>query len=87
MTAAATLLYLMFSTGEETVHREGLFGSLFFETQQVRPGVTGATMGVADPTALVIIFVLFTVILLLAQIAYRELKQYRAHLIEERVNS
>lgn len=87
VTAVGTLLYLMFSTGEETVRREGLFGSLFFETKEVGDGVTGATMGVANPTALIVIFVLFAVILGFAQTTFRGLKQYRAELIEERANS
>lgn len=87
VTAVGTLLYLMFSTGEETVRRGGLFGSLSFETKEVRDGVTGATMGVANPTALIVIFVLFAVVLGFAQIAFRGLKQYRAELVEERASS
>jgi hypothetical protein len=81
------LLYLMFSTGRESVHREGLFGSVFFETTQVRPGVTGATMGVANPTGLIVIFLMYVAFLTLTQVTYRGLKTYRARLIKERSNS
>jgi hypothetical protein len=41
-------------------------------------------MGVANPTALVIVFLLFFVVLALTQVSYRELKQYRGQLIEEK---
>jgi hypothetical protein len=83
-TTVGTLLYLMFTTGKESVHREGLFGSLFFETREAPGGVTQASMGVANPTALVIVFLLFFVVLALTQVSYRELKQYRGQLIEEK---
>lgn len=83
-----TLLYLMFSTGEdEIVRREGLFGSLFFETEEVREGTIGATMGVDNPAALIVIFVLFLLFLTVTQFVYQGLKSYREQLLEERVNS
>lgn len=78
-----TLLYLMFSTGEQVARREGLFGSLFFETREVRPGVTGATMGVDNPTGLAVVFALLCLVLLFYQVIFRALKQYRAHLIRQ----
>jgi hypothetical protein len=43
-------------------------------------------MGVANPTGLIIIFLFLVVVLTFAQIAYRQLKQYRARLIKERSN-
>ena len=76
----------MFSTGEESVRREGLFGSLYFETKQVRQGVTGASMGVANPTGLIIMFMIFCLFLALTQITFGGLKKRRAHLMEERAS-
>ncbi|SDQ72446.1 hypothetical protein [Quadrisphaera sp. DSM 44207] len=83
VTAVLTLLVLMFSTGEESVRREGLFGSVFFETTEVREGVTGASMGVDNLTGLVVVFVVLFLFLVLTQVAYRGLKVHRARLIEE----
>jgi hypothetical protein len=77
----------MFSTGKESVHKEGLFGSLFFETREAPGGVTEVDMGVASPTGLVIIFLLLVVVLAMIQIVYRNLNQYRANLIKERSDS
>ncbi len=82
--AVMTLLYLMFSTGKESIRREGLFGSLFFETEEIPGGATGASMGLANPTALIVIFGLLCFVLMAAQVAYRELKLYRNRLIDER---
>jgi len=87
VTAVATLLYLMFSTGAETVHKEGLFGSLFFETTPLPDGGTGVNMGVAHPAGLIIVFLLFAGFLVLVQFCYRLLKNYRAQLIKERSHS
>jgi hypothetical protein len=87
VTAVATLLYLMFSTGAETVHKEGLFGSLFFETTPLPDGGTGVNMGVAHPAGLIIVFLLFAAFLVLVQFCYRLLKNYRAQLIKERSHS
>jgi len=87
VSAAATLLSLMLSTGEESVRRLGLFGSVFFETKEVRPGVTGAEMGLANPVPLVFVFLGFAVLMVLVQLAFAALKQYRAELIAERSHS
>lgn len=76
----------MFSTGEEPARHEGLFGSLFFEMREARPGVTGVSMGVDNPTGLVVLFLLLIVVLLFVQLLYAALKQYRAQLIEERAH-
>ncbi|MFE7860138.1 hypothetical protein [Streptomyces sp. NPDC057403] len=74
----------MFSTdGDKSVHREALFGSLFFETREKAGGATGVTMGVANPTALIILFLVFAVLLTTTQITYRGLKQRREQLIKE----
>ncbi|WP_162180999.1 hypothetical protein [Terrabacter tumescens] len=77
----------MLSTGEESVRRLGLFGSVFFETKEVRPGVTGAEMGLANPVPLVFVFLGFAVLMVLVQLAFAALKQYRAELIAERSHS
>lgn len=87
VSAAATLLSLMLSTGEESVRKLGLFGSVFFETREVRPGVTGAEMGLANPLPLVFVFLGFAVLMVLVQIAFASLKQYRADLVAERSHS
>lgn len=84
VTAVMAILYLMFSTGDEPARREGLFGSVFFETKEVREGVTGASMGVDNPTGLLIVFVLYFALLTLTQFTYRGLKSYREQLIRER---
>jgi hypothetical protein len=85
VTLVTTLLYLMFSThGNQPVYREALFGSFFFKTQEMSSGATGVTMGVANPTALIIIFLVFIVFLTTTQITYRGLKQRRDQLIKER---
>jgi hypothetical protein len=84
--AVAGLLYLMFSTGKGSVHREGLFGALFFDTRDLPGGKVGVNMGVANPTALIVIFLVLCVLLALTQIAFRNLKHYRAALIKERSN-
>ena len=85
-TVAATLLYLMFSTGDEIGRREGIFGTLFFETSEVREGVTGASMGVAKPAGLIILFALFFAFVTMTQLAYRGLKRRRDQLLKERSN-
>lgn len=86
-TAVAALLYLMFSTGDEVGRKEALFGSFFFETKEVREGVTGVSMGVGEPVGLIVIFLVFFGFLTLVQFVYRGLKNYRAELIKERSHS
>lgn len=86
VTATVGLLFLMFSTGKGSVHREGLFGSLFFETHEAPGGAVNVGMGVANPTALIVIFLIFCIILALSQVTYRVLKQHRAELIKERAS-
>ena len=85
-TAVATLLYLMFSMGDETGRKEGLFGSLFFEAAEVREGVTGATMGVDNPTGIFVVFVFFFLFLTSTQLAYLGLKSRRDQLLKERAH-
>jgi hypothetical protein len=87
VTAAGSLLYLMLSTDEASVRRLGLFGSVFFETKQVRPGVTGAEMGLASAVPLVFVFLAFAVLMFLVQVAFVSLRNYRAELIAERSHS
>lgn len=77
-----TLLILMFSTdGDEPVRKEAFFGSLFFETKQKAGGATGVTMGVGNPTALLVLFLVLTVVLTLTQVIYRGLRQRREELL------
>ncbi|MEE1939666.1 hypothetical protein V1L54_09605 [Streptomyces sp. TRM 70361] len=74
----------MFSTDDDkAVRREALFGSLFFETEEKGDGALGVTMGVANPTALIILFLVFAAVLTMVQFTYRGLRQRREQLIEE----
>ncbi|MFI9719292.1 hypothetical protein ACIHFE_06495 [Streptomyces sp. NPDC052396] len=77
-TVVATLLCLMFSTGgDQVVRREALFGALFFETERKSGGAVGATMGVANPMALIAVFLVFAVPLVAIRFACRELTRRR----------
>ncbi|AXG12758.1 hypothetical protein DN585_04405 [Intrasporangium calvum] len=82
--AAGALLYLMFSTDEDNIRKEGLFGAVFFETREVREGVIGSSMGVDDPVGLIVVFVVLFGLVTLTQLAFHALKAYRADLIRER---
>jgi hypothetical protein len=77
------LLYLMFTTDDEVVRKEGLFGSVFFETKEVRDGGTGATMGIDNPVAVVVIFGLLAILLAFTQVIFRMLKSYRSQLVDK----
>ncbi|MFF6976732.1 hypothetical protein ACFZAV_03070 [Streptomyces sp. NPDC008343] len=80
----AALFILMFSTdGDKEIRRETLFGSLFFETQETAGGALGVEAGVANPTALIVLFFVFAVVLIFAQFIYRGLKNRREYLIKE----
>ena len=85
--AAGALLFLMFSTDEDNVRKEGLFGSVFFETREVREGVIGSSMGIDNPVGLIVIFLVLFGLVTLTQIAFHSLKAYRAQLIRERSHS
>lgn len=80
-----TLLVLMFSTDEAPASRTGFFGAVQFSTEDVGGGVTGSTMGVGDPTALVVVFAVVAAFLTLTQLAFVVLKHYRAQLIAQGV--
>lgn len=79
--AAGTLLYLMFSTGDEVVSRSGLFGAMSFETERIADGGLAATMGVDNPVTLIIVAVVLILALAWVQVVYGALKGYRARLI------
>ncbi|MEU6970006.1 hypothetical protein AB0A71_20155 [Kitasatospora aureofaciens] len=85
-----TLLFLMLSTdGDKAVERRALFGSVFFKVADTGAGdgTLGVTMGVANPTALIILFVLHVGFLAVARAMYRGLRQRREQLIKERSNA
>ena len=82
-TVVVTLLSLMFSTGEEYVHKVGLFGSLFFETTAAPDGATGVSMGVADPVVLVGVFAAYLVVLVLARLLFRQWRGRRQQLVAQ----
>lgn len=77
----------MFSTGEAPARTVGFFGSLYVAASEGSSGATDVSMGVANPTALVVIFTLFSVGLLLTQVLYEALKQYRVDLIAARAGA
>lgn len=78
----------MFSTdSDKAVHRETLFGSMFFETQEIGGGALGVEAGVANPTALIVIFVVLAIVLASTQFIYRGLKQRREYLLQEAATS
>ncbi len=74
----------MFSTDGDRagVYRETLFGAVSFRTTGKANGATDVTMGVENPTALILLFVLYAVVLLFAHLIYRGLKQRRDELIK-----
>jgi len=84
--AAAALLFLMFTTGEAPGRREGLFGAVFFESKEVRPGVIGAEMGVASAVALIGVFVVMLFLVVMGRLAFVWLRAYRAELLKEQAN-
>ncbi|WP_328405418.1 hypothetical protein [Nocardia sp. NBC_00403] len=85
LTAGAILLCLMFSTGEgEYGRKEALFGSLFFESRDKGGNITGATLGIANPTGLFIVFALVFVVLIASRLALHRLRNYRSALSAER---
>jgi len=84
VTAAGSLLFLMFGAGDEAGRREGLFGTVFFETKEVRPGVTGAEMGIDSPIGLVVLFLVLFGLVMVGQLCFAALTSYRAELIRER---
>lgn len=81
VTVVVTLLSLMFSTGEELVHKVGLFGSLFFETTAGAGGATGVSMGVEDLGPLVAVFGCYLAVLVVAQLAHRQWRSRHRHLV------
>lgn len=78
-----SLLFLMFSVGEELGRREGLFGALYFEATSVSGGVD-ATMGINNTVGIVGVLLVCIALIALVQLAYLGLKRYRADLIRER---
>lgn len=73
----------MFSTGDEVVHKTGLFGSLFFQTERIAGGGLGTTMGVTEPLVLLLVALVVIVLLAWIQLVYVALRNYRAHLLEQ----
>ncbi|WP_375433454.1 hypothetical protein [uncultured Friedmanniella sp.] len=78
-TVVVTLLSLMFSTGEESVRKVGLFGSLFFETTEQAGGATGVSMGVEHLGVLGGVFAFYLAVLVLAVLLHRQWRLRRRH--------
>jgi hypothetical protein len=83
----AALLCLMFTTDETPGRALGLFGSLYLTSTASGTGAVDVSMGVADPTALVVLFALAFTVLTLAQVIHEVLKQYRLDLIAARAGT
>lgn len=81
------LLSLMFSTDEATARAFGLFGSLYLTSTTSSTGPVDVSMGVADPTALLVIFGLSFTVIAFAQLIYAFLTQYRTDLIAARAGA
>lgn len=77
-TVVVTLLSLMFSTGDEVVHKVGLFGSLFFQTTALAGGATGVSMGVEQPGVLAGVFAAYLAILVLIGLLRRQWRSRRS---------
>ncbi|WP_418275260.1 hypothetical protein ACNHYB_10345 [Isoptericola jiangsuensis] len=75
---------LMFS-GDNSgdVDRTGLFGSLRFQATEQASGAVDLSLGVANPTALVVIFVALCAVILLFQLILPVLMKRRQELLEE----
>lgn len=84
MTATGCLLWLMFAVGDANIRKDAMFGTFFFEATESPSGAVLVDMGVANPTGLVVIFVVYALLLAVIQLIYRRLKVYRAALIEQR---
>jgi hypothetical protein len=82
VSAVAVLLYLMFSTDDEDIRREGLFGSVAVEIDKLSDGGLGLTAGVEDPIRLFLVFLVLAFFIAATQIVYGLLKQRRAQLME-----
>jgi hypothetical protein len=77
----------MYTTDETPARVVGLFGSLYVATTESSLGAVDVSMGVADPTALLVIFGLSVTVIALAQIIHEGLKQYRIDLIAARAGA
>lgn len=77
----------MFGTDEAPARAVGLFDSLYVETTRAGSGAVDVSMGVANPTALLVIFALCLTALALTQVIYQALTQYRLDLIEARAST
>ncbi len=72
----------MFSTDDEGVRREGLFGSVVVEIDKLSNGGLGLTAGVESPLRLFLVFLVLALFIAATQVVFRSLKQRRAHLME-----
>jgi len=72
----------MFSTDDEGVRREGLFGSVVVEIDKLSNDGLGLTAGVESPLRLFLVFLVLALFIAATQVVFRSLKQRRAHLME-----
>jgi hypothetical protein len=80
--ATVAILYLMFTTPDDNIRKEGLFGSVFFQTRTPVPdGATHLSVGINNPVPLIIIWVVVFGFLLLVARMYNQLKQHRENLL------
>jgi hypothetical protein len=81
------LLSLMSRTDDVPARTVGLFGSLYVATTQAASGATDVSMGVANPTALLVVLALAFAGLVLTQVVHQALQQYRVDLIAARAGA
>jgi hypothetical protein len=79
--AAFSCLYLMFSTRESNIRKEGLFGSVYFQAKDTAGGVTNVSVGIADVIPLLIIWLLLLGFAILTRVMYLRLVAYRQGLL------
>lgn len=88
VTATATLLILMFSTSADAIRREGMFGAVYFQTSPgATPDITQVRMGVARPISLLGFAAVVFLFLIVVQLIYRRLAEYRSRLVQEHAHS
>jgi hypothetical protein len=80
--ATFAILYIMFTTPDDNIRKEGLFGGVFFETRTPDPkGATALSVGVGNPVPLIVIGLGIFVFLVLFARIYTQLRQHRQGLL------
>jgi hypothetical protein len=83
--AATTCVYLILTTKEDAVRREGLFGGVYFQSSQNPSGSLTVTLGVGNWWGLGIVFCGFLVLSAVFFVMYRRITEYKKGLQTERM--